>query len=128
MGTRPAEKKGFHLDLCLFEFLVDVKETAIEIESNVLVKWYRSTAKTYNAQWIPWAVGKKTAAKRSKRQKTEPAIWTSEIPVRDVVMAVEVTNEQGFVKIMSASIKRISEYTDHYEDGDDSDDDSEGLM
>ena len=95
---------------------------------NVLVKWYRSTAKTYNAKWVPWAVGKKTAAKRSKRQKTEPAIWTSEIPVRDVVMAVEVTNEQGFVKIMSASIKRISEYTDHYEDGDDSDDDSEGLM
>ena len=76
---------------------------------------FGSTAKTYNGKWIPWAVGKKTAAKRSKRQKTEPAIWTSEIPVRDVVMAVEVTNEQGFVKIMSASIKRISEYTDHYE-------------
>lgn len=105
--------------------------TAIETESSVLVKWYRSTAKTYNGQWVPWPVGKKkSTSQKSKRQKTESAIWTSEIPVRDVVMAVEVegTDNNGIVKIKRASLKRISEYADHHDDESDSDSDNEGLI
>lgn len=125
-STRAADKKGFHLDLCLFEFLTDVCETAIETEVSILVQWYRSTAKTYNGQWAPWTVGKKRQASKSKgkRQKTEMAIWTSEIPIRDVVMSVEGTKEGDIVKIKRTSLNKVREYIEHATETD-SDEDSE---
>ena len=52
------------------------------------------------------------------------AIWTSEIPIRDVVMSVEGTKEGDIVKIKRTSLNKIREYIEHATETD-SDEDSE---